>query len=120
MYYPVGATDPLTAKEGTWQDTVKSTAGALIAVTTDPHLSEVICQVLKLQAIEKGQRVGACNIVSKDYLPGKGIGLRDVVVPLRYYVKAKEKPYIAALIAAGVVFTIFSLGLSVGRSKRRV
>ena len=97
-----------------------ATAGAAVAkVVEDPHLPEVACQVLRLNAIERGVSTPSCTIVPVAHQPGKGIGLRSVVKPLRLFVKAKENPPLAFLVGAGVVGTIFLLGYKSGKGSKK-
>jgi len=104
---PLGAND-LTA------------AQAVAAVVSDPYLTEVSCHVLRLAAIERGEKPpGRCQQIP--VVPGtigKGIGLRYVVRPLRAAVAAREHPYLAAAGAVAVVGAIFFLGYATGRPRR--
>ena len=82
---------------------VISTANAAIAVAKDPYLSEVVALVLRLQASEK-RSAGISGST------GKGVGLRNVVGPLRTFVKIQEKPWILPVAIIGIVGTIFAAG----------
>ena len=79
---------------------VVSTAQAAAAIATDPYLPEVTNLVLKLKAMEK----------TAEGSTGKGVGLRNVVGPLRLFVKIQEKPWILPVAAIGVFGLIFSAG----------
>jgi hypothetical protein len=96
-------------------------AQAVAAVVSDPYLTEVSCHVLRLAAIERGERPPArCQEIP--VVPatiGKGIGLRYVVRPLRVAVAAREHPYYAAGVVTAVVGGIFLLGYAVGKGARR-
>lgn len=98
-----------------------TTAQAVAEVVSDPYLNEVACHVLRLAAIERGQKPGPrCQEIP--VVPatiGKGIGLRYVVRPLRVAVSAREHPLVAAGVVAAVVGGIFFLGFATGRGTRR-
>lgn len=98
-----------------------ATAGEAVAkIVEDPHLPEVSCQVLRLSALEKGVKVPPCALVPVATSPGKGVGLRSVVKPLRLFVKFKENPALGYLIGAGVFATIYLLGYKQGRKAKNV
>lgn len=98
---------------------LKSAAEATIAVADDPHLSEVACQVLRLSAIQKGAKLGpTCPRIPLNRSPGKGIGLRHAVGPIRLAVKVREKPWVAVLAVGSTVALVFALGYGAGRRKR--
>lgn len=81
---------------------IMSTASAATAVARDPYLPEVVTLVLKLQSIEKsGKSPGST---------GTGVGLRNVVGPLRTFVKVQEKPWILPAAIVGIVGAIFATG----------
>jgi hypothetical protein len=72
-------------------------------VSTDPYLSEVICRVGQLKAIEDKTPVKPCAITPAG-LRG-GVGLRKAMKPLRAYVYAEQRPWIypvAAVVILGV------------------
>jgi hypothetical protein len=77
-----------------------STATAAAAIATDPYLPEVVDLVIKLQSAEKSSSSGG----------GPGVGLRNVVGPLRTFVKIQEKPWILPVVVIGVFGTIFAAG----------
>ena len=76
---------------------VMSTATAAAAIATDPYLPEVTNLVLKLKELEKDGG-------------GKGVGLRNVVGPLRFFVKTQEKPWILPTTVIGVFGLVFAAG----------
>ena len=79
---------------------VISTATAAAAIATDPYLPEVTDLVLKLKALEKNSAGST----------GKGVGLRNVVGPLRLFVKVQERPWILPVTVIGVFGLVFSAG----------
>ena len=81
-----------------------STASAASAVATDPYLPEVVDLVLKLKASEK-KTAGSGSGSS-----GRGVGLRNVVGPLRIFVKVQEQPWILPVGVIGVFGVIFAAG----------
>jgi hypothetical protein len=90
-----------------------STASAATAVATDPYLPEVVNLVLKLKASEKktaGTGSGST---------GKGVGLRNVVGPLRAFVKIQENPWILPVGVVGVVGVIFAAGYFTGKTVQK-
>ena len=91
---------------------VISTANAAIAVAKDPYLSEVVTLVLKLQA----QEAKSAGISGST---GRGVGLRNVVGPLRLFVKIQEKPWILPVAVIGIVGTIFAAGYFTRKVQKR-
>jgi hypothetical protein len=91
---------------------VVSTATAVAAIATDPYLPEVTNLVLKLQSLEKGEGARAAGST------GTGVGLRNVVVPLRLFVKIQEKPWILPVAAIGIVGAIFAAGYFTGKATK--
>lgn len=88
-----------------------STASAATAVARDPYLPEVVDLVLRLQASEKASAGSAGST-------GKGVGLRNVVGPLRTFVKIQEKPWILPVVVVGIVGTIFAAGYFTRKATR--
>lgn len=83
---------------------VTSTATAVAAIATDPYLPQVSNLIIKLRDIERskaGRSTGST---------GKGIGLRNVVGPLRAFVTVQEKPWILPAAVAGIFGAIFIAG----------
>ena len=96
-----------------------TTAQAVLKIADDPHLPEVVCNVLRLSDIEEGKTPGPpCYRIPSNRNPGQGIGLRYLVGPVRLAVKVREKPVTAAIIAVTGVALIFALGYGAGRRKR--
>jgi hypothetical protein len=93
-------------------------AQAAVELVSDPYLSEVACQVVRLSKLEKGENPGPpCQrIPVVAATVGKGIGLRYVVKPLRVVVNAREQPILAAVAAATIIGSIFALGYIAGRA----
>ena len=99
-------------------DTIGNVALATARVVEDPYLPEVACQLLRLNALERGALPGApCKRTppARAQIRNKGIGLRYVAGPLRAAVWARQNPVPAALIAAGTVFLIGYIGYSMGK-----
>ena len=80
-----------------------STVQAAAAVATDPYLPQVVALVLKLQA-QESKSAGTSGST------GRGVGLRNVVGPLRTFVKLQAKPWILPTVVVGIVGTIFAAG----------
>jgi hypothetical protein len=101
------------------QGGVADIASAALRVTEDPHLPEVTCQVLRLADLEAGKKPGPpCQKVSLKASPGRGIGLRHAVVPIRIAVKAREKPLYAFGFVAAVGLSLIAIGFALGRRRR--
>jgi uncharacterized membrane protein len=78
---------------------IMSTAKAAAAIARDPYLPEVVQLVLELERTEDDQ----------------GVGLHNVVGPLRTFVKIQKKPWVLPVIAIGLVGGIFALGYYTGK-----
>ena len=93
-------------------DKVGSTVQAAAAVSQDPALSEVVCHVLRLNAITEGRNPGpVCP--RRRYSPAekqKGIGLYLAAKPLRVAVWIRQHPAVAVAGAAGVLGLVYFLG----------
>lgn len=89
-----------------------STANAAAAIATDPYLPEVTTLVLKLQSLEKG------STAKSEGSTGKGVGLRNVVGPLRLFVKIQEKPWILPVTVVGIFGMVFAAGYFVRKVQR--
>lgn len=93
---------------------------AAFAVADDPHLPEMVCHVFRLAKMEEGKDPGPpCPATSIKYLPGKGVGLRYAIVPVRAVVKIRERPYLSAAAVGGIMLGIFALGFAFGRRATR-
>lgn len=92
-----------------------STASAATAVATDPSLPVVVDLVLKLQSIEKGKSK-ASGTAS---VPSRGVGLRNVVGPLKMFVAIQERPWILPATVVGILGVTFMGGYLVGKRKKR-
>jgi hypothetical protein len=98
---------------------ITDVATAAFKISDDPHLPEVACQVLRLSDIEEGRKLGApCPKISRNASPGRGIGLRHAVVPIRIAVKARENPIMALGFIAAVTLAVFGVGYVTGKKKR--
>jgi hypothetical protein len=85
---------------------------ALTAAKTileDPALMEVSGLVLKLHNMQPPPKPGS--------KPAPGIGLKDVVPPLRAYVKFKENPVIGYAIVGAILGAPFLLGYALGKRR---
>ena len=98
-------------------DTETNLSATAINAANDPHLSEVVCHVLRLQGLEEGKVLKACRQIPKNYLPGKGIGLRYAIGPLRYLVAARERPFVAAAVGATIIGSLVAVGYVLGKVK---
>ncbi len=97
-------------------DTIGNVALATARVVEDPYLPEVACQLLRLNAIERGMAPGrGCVQTTRRSASGKGIGLRYVAQPLRAAVWARQNPVAAIGIAASAVFLIGYIGYQIGK-----
>lgn len=90
---------------------VVSTASAATAIVTDPYLPEVVGLVLKLKSLEK------TSSSKGEGSTGAGVGLRNVVGPLRTFVKIQEKPWILPVAVVGIFGTIFAAGYFTARAR---
>jgi hypothetical protein len=107
MYEAMGATAPVT-----------DATVAAIQIAKDPYLREVACNVTRLSNIEKyGNPGGPCARTSPT-TSTSGVGLRDIVGPLRLYVSHRERPYVAPLLLVGGLGLVFAAGVVYGRMKR--
>lgn len=104
------------ANSGGFVDTIKGAAQATWKVVEDPHAEELICQILRLSKMEEGQNPGGpCLQTPVDKSPGKGIGLRNAIVPLRHYVRFNEQPAPYYIMAASIVAIVFAAGYISGK-----
>lgn len=101
-------------------NTLSSAGIAATKIAEDPHLPEVTCQVLRLNAIEKGQKPGpACARVPKAAGVGRGIGLRYAAGPLSVFVKTREKPWLIPVVVGSLIGGVFLLGYMAGAGGKR-
>lgn len=85
----------------------------LASAATDPYLSETICRVGQLSAIDNRQPVPPCATT-----PGNragGVGLRKVMPALRAYVYAEQRPWVYPVAAVGVIGIPMLLGYLLGK-----
>jgi len=94
---------------------IMSTATAATAIATDPSLPEIVQLVLKLKAIESSKPSSSGGGGSG----GSGVGLRNVVGPLRTFVAIQEKPWILPVAVVGIFGSIFAFGYVAGKARRR-
>jgi len=95
--------------------TIGSAALAAGKVIEDPYLPEVACQLLRLNALERGMIPGAPCARTPKTRTNKGIGMRYVAPPLRAAVWARQNRLAAIGIAAGAVFLIGYVGYQIGK-----
>lgn len=81
-----------------------STVEAATAIAQDPYLPEVVGLVLKLKEQEKSSAKSGSGST------GRGVGLRNIVGPLRTYVAVQNKPWILPVAVIGAVSLIFAAG----------
>lgn len=100
-------------------EAVLDASKAALMVADDPHLSEVVCHVYRLAKIEQGKDPGPdCPRIPTNTAPGRGIGLRYAVVPVRATVKLREHPYMSIAAAGGILLGLVAFGYALGlRSK---
>lgn len=75
-----------------------STASAAAAIARDPYLPETVDLVLRLKESESSSGSGA------------GVGLRNVVGPLRVFVKTQENPWMIPTAVTVIAGSLFALG----------
>ncbi len=89
--------------------------GTAADVASDPYLSEVLCRVQQIKAVERGQAVAVCPVTPDS--PGVGVGLRRLMPALRGYVYAEQNPW-AYLVAAAVVIGVpMFIGYELGKNQ---
>ncbi len=89
--------------------------GTAADVASDPYLSEVLCRVQQLKAIERNQAVAVCP-VTPDF-PGVGVGLRKLMPALRGYVYAERNPWAYLAAAAVVIGVPMFIGYQLGKNQ---
>lgn len=88
-----------------------------LKVLEDPYLPELTCLVMRLNAIQESRDPGLpCKRTPKG-LPG-GIGLEDVITPVRIFAGIKQKPALGILGIILVLGGIAGLGYLVGKGKK--
>jgi hypothetical protein len=88
---------------------VSTVAAATTKILSDPALGEVAALILELQLYARDEQSGG----------GAGIGLKDIVTPLKYYVALKRNPSLGWLGLGALIGMPFLLGYSLGLSRRR-
>lgn len=83
---------------------IVSTVEAAAAIAKDPYLPEVVNLVLKLEEQEKSSSSTSSGST------GSGVGLRNVVGPLRTFVAIQQKPWVLPVAVAGTFGLIFAMG----------
>ena len=98
---------------GDLASTISNVISSAGNIASDPYLPEVTCLIGQLSAIKSGQTPGACN-QTPDGLPG-GVGLSDAVKPLRWYVYAKQNPWVFPAAVFAVIGLPFLIGYTIGK-----
>ena len=89
-------------------------------VVSDPHIGELTCHIVRLNALEEGTNPGAfCNPMPVNFRPGRGIGLRHAMPALRQYVRYRENPWPFYVGAFAIAATIYGLGYLNGRDSKK-
>ena len=89
------------------------TLSTLTSAAQDPYLSETICRVGQLKAIENAQPVPGCAITAPNL--GGGVGLRKVMPALRAYVYAEQHPWVYPAAVLGVIGLPMLIGYALGK-----
>lgn len=89
------------------------TIGTLLSTASDPYLSETICRVSQLKALNDHTAVPGCTTTPPG-MPG-GIGLRKVMPAFRGYVYAEQYPWVYFAAIAGVVGLPMLIGYALGK-----
>ncbi len=111
-------TDVSYLSTGDAASTALDAATATLKVAEDPFLPEVVCQVLRLSAIEEGRSPGPpCKRLVGRPAPGRGIGLRYAVMPLRVAVKVRERPVMAMIGVGAVLLGLVAFGYGLGHQR---
>lgn len=96
-------------------------AGGILAVGAklldDPYLPEVTCLTMRISALEEGRPPGPPCRRTPPNQPRRGLGLREVITPLRWAAKSKEHRWLLPAAVGGAVLGSFALGYLFGREK---
>lgn len=95
---------------------VENAAGAALSFSQDPYLPEVACRFNQLASINANQTPGACTDTPPN-LAG-GVGLRNVIVPLRAYVYAQEHKWVYPVAVAAIIGIPLFVGYQLGSGKK--
>lgn len=93
-----------------------STLATAADVASDPYLTEVVCHVAQLKAIDHGEPVPVCART-----PGGaagGVGLRNAIPVLRGYVYAQQHRWVYAVAVAAVIGLPMLIGYRLGQTSR--
>lgn len=93
-----------------------STITTALDVAGDPYLTEVVCHVAQLKAIDHGEAVGVCA-QTPDGAVG-GVGLRNAIPVLRAYVYAQQNKWVYPLAVAALIGLPMWLGYEIGKGHR--
>jgi len=92
---------------------VQSVVQTAADVLNDPYLSEAICHVQQLAAIENKRPVPTCTVTAPN-LAG-GVGIRKAMPAMRAYVYAEQHPWVKVAAVAGVLGVPMLVGYLLGR-----
>jgi hypothetical protein len=104
-----GPLDPLIGAIKQYIPKVGSALEAGKAILDDPALPKLTGYVLELKAIQT-KRGGAVS--------SKGVGLSDIITPVRYYVAYQKNRWIAPVALALIIGLPFYLGYATGKKRR--
>jgi len=93
-----------------------STLSTAADVAGDPYLTEVVCRVAQLKAIDHGEAVPVCAKIP----PGAagGVGLRNAIPVLRGYVYAQQHRWAYAAAVAALIGLPMLIGYRLGQANR--
>lgn len=89
------------------------TIATLASTAADPYLSEVICRVGQLKAIENHEVVPPCATTPPNL--GGGVGLRRVMPALRGYVYAEQHAWVYPAVIGTVIGFPLLIGYLIAR-----
>lgn len=88
---------------------------ALLQITQDPYLAEAACEIMRLSQLEQTGRPGARCRRTRPTSSRKGIGLREVVSPLRAWIWHRQHPYVVPLAVMGLLGLTYYAGTQARR-----
>jgi hypothetical protein len=91
--------------DGSFSETFK----AGVKILEDPYLPQLACEIVRLNRIQAGLNPGKSCPAPRFVDPTRGIGLEDVVTPVRAFQFYKQHPLIVAAGAATFVVGIFTV-----------
>lgn len=92
--------------------TTTATQAAMLIVS-DPYLKEAACEVMRLSnTVSTGSPGGNCPRTDPRYRGSRtGVGLENLVGPLRLYTYHRQNPWVIPLAAGVGAMLIFYLGM---------